>query len=60
MYRGNPPGLHVCTVLPPCDEVSQVSQISSAGELQGGFRVVLAHKCCIAAFHVAYLDLLVN
>ncbi len=41
MYRRNPPGLHVRSLLPPCHEVSQVSQIRSAGELQAGFTLSL-------------------
>ncbi len=41
MYRRNPPGLHVRSLLPPCHEVCQVSQISSAGELQAGFTLSL-------------------
>ena len=41
MYRRNPSGLHVRSLLPPCHEVSQVCKISSAGELQAGFTLSL-------------------
>ena len=32
LYRADPPGVHVCPLLPPSHEVSQVCQISPTGK----------------------------